>query len=281
MKALTANYDRIHCLAPNLFTSLKKGDYKKEKLDIKYKHGEYLVRFIGFEPLGAFDLRVLQGVVALAKQGEEIEEGDIYNKLELTDYAKGLPSVKVKFFINDFLREIGLKSGGIPIGNVKASLIRLSNVSVILEDTQKQKVGGFNILSFGMDLKGGEISVALNPRLSQGVFGRTSYAKIEMAEVRALKTDVGRLLHSRLCGFIDLGKSLNVGIDKLVSYAYNNDTNSANYRKRKQKVREAILELASLNWKITEYSKDSFKIERPSKSVLINNIATFEIKKEV
>lgn len=59
-------HDPAHCLAPGLFRSLKRGDRKRCKLDVTYTFGEdESMRFVGFEPLGADDMRLLQGIVAL------------------------------------------------------------------------------------------------------------------------------------------------------------------------------------------------------------------------
>ena len=61
-----ARHDPAHCLAPGLFRSLKRGERKRGKLDVTYTFGEgESMRFVGFEPLGADDMRLLQGIVAL------------------------------------------------------------------------------------------------------------------------------------------------------------------------------------------------------------------------
>ncbi|GAA3711567.1 hypothetical protein GCM10022421_18730 [Oceanisphaera sediminis] len=59
-------HDPAHCLAPGLFRSLQRGERKRLKLDVTYTHGFDSIRFWGPEPLGVDDLRVLQGLVAMA-----------------------------------------------------------------------------------------------------------------------------------------------------------------------------------------------------------------------
>ncbi len=62
-----ARHDPTHCLAPGLFRSLKRGDRKMLKLDVTYNYGHgKRIEFSGPEPLGADDLRILQGLVAMA-----------------------------------------------------------------------------------------------------------------------------------------------------------------------------------------------------------------------
>ena len=52
---------------PSLFRSLKRGERKRSKLDVVYDYGNNKrIEFSGPEPLGANDLRILQGLVALA-----------------------------------------------------------------------------------------------------------------------------------------------------------------------------------------------------------------------
>ncbi len=62
-----ARHDRAHCLAPGLFRSLKRGDRKRLKLHVAYEYGDKRrIEFKGPEPLGVDDLRILQGLVAMA-----------------------------------------------------------------------------------------------------------------------------------------------------------------------------------------------------------------------
>lgn len=60
-------HDPAHCLAPGLFRALKRGERKRSKLDVTYDYGDgKRIEFKGPEPLGADDLRILQGLVAMA-----------------------------------------------------------------------------------------------------------------------------------------------------------------------------------------------------------------------
>ena len=62
-----ARHDPAHCLAPGLFRALKRGERKRSKLDVTYDYGDgKRIEFSGPEPLGADDLRILQGLVAMA-----------------------------------------------------------------------------------------------------------------------------------------------------------------------------------------------------------------------
>lgn len=47
-----------------------------------------------------------------------------------------------------------------------------------------------------------------------------------MAEVRVLQTDPARLMHQRLCGWIDPGKSGRVELDTLCGYVWPDEANA-------------------------------------------------------
>ena len=98
---------------------------------------------------------------------------------------------------------------------IRASL--LWAVSVIVERDGKRQ--GFRILSdYASDEKEGKLFVALNPRLAEAVIGDRPHSRLCMTEIRGLKTDPAWLMHQRLCGWIDPGKSGKVEIDTLCGY---------------------------------------------------------------
>lgn len=69
-----ARHEPAHCLAPGLFRMLKKGETKREKLDVTYRWGKEdrnSVRFWGPEPLDFDDMRILQGIVAMSSKSSD------------------------------------------------------------------------------------------------------------------------------------------------------------------------------------------------------------------
>ena len=138
-----ARHDPMHCLAPGLFRSLKRGDRKKLKLDVTYTFGDDIrARFIGFEPLGADDMRLLQGLVALAGPRGVILTANpaatmprqLRLALSPTDAAADSDGLVVRHHITRLLAEIGMYDSGENIRTVKASLVRMSNVTVIIDN---------------------------------------------------------------------------------------------------------------------------------------------------
>jgi hypothetical protein len=119
-------------------------------------------------------------------------------------------------------------------------------------------------MSHAVDADNGRLLVALNPRITEAVLGRRSYARIDMAEVRALRTDPARLMHQRLCGWIDPGKYGRVAIDTLCGYVWPNEGSAEAVKKRRQTARKALLELKLVGWALEEYNRGVWKIGRPT-----------------
>lgn len=269
-----ARHDPAHCLAPGLFRSLKKGDRKKLKLDITYCFGAEALRFVGFEPLGADDMRLLQGIVAMAGPNgilltpdPETPEGkQLRLFLEPRFDAVEQDALVVRQTLPKLLEEIGLTDGGDNIKALRDSLIRMSNVTVIaIKDGAQKAQASSHLMTHLFDETNGRLWVALNPRVTEAVMGRRPHTRIDMTEVRALQTDPARLMHQRLCGWIDPGKSGRVELDTLCGYVWPDVATNANTMKtRRQAARKALAELVALRWTVHEYAKGKFEIIRPA-----------------
>ena len=264
-----ARHDPAHCLAPGLFRSLKRGERKRGKLDVTYTYGEReSMRFVGFEPLGADDMRLLQGIVALGGPNGILLTPDPETSsgrqlrlfLEPRLGATGQDGLVVRESLPRLLREIGMTDGGDNIKALKASLLRMSNVTVLL--TKGTRQASFHLMSHAFDEAEGRLWIALNPRIAEAILGRRPHARIDMAEVRALQTDPARLIHQRLCGWIDPGKSGRVELGTLCSYVWPDEANAEAMKKRCQTARKALAELTAVGWTLNEYAKGKWQINR-------------------
>jgi hypothetical protein len=265
-----ARHDPTHCLAPGLFRSLKRGERKKLKLDVTYQYGDgEQARFVGFEPLDAGDMRLLQGLVSLGGPNGIIltpePTGSMGQQLRLFlepkfDAAEQ-DGLVVRESISKLLAEIGLTDSGDNIKGIKASLFRMSNVTVGV--TKGNRQASFHLMSYAFDETDGRLLVALNPRIAEAILGRRSHTRIEMAEVRKLETDPARLMHQRLCGWIDPGKSGKAELDTLCGYVWPDEANAETMKKRRQSARKALAELVAVGWTVSEYAKGKFEIGRP------------------
>lgn len=274
-----ARHSPIFCLAPELFRSWKRGQRKKEKLDLEYQFGEKVVKIRGFEPLGADDLRVLHGLIAEAGAHGLVIPSDTTNpigrkirtELALSGEAVSQDVLTVEFSAYKIMREIGLTDGGANFKTFQKCLERLDNVSVVCENGSSVK--SYKLLKFEVDKKTGEAQVTLNTDISAAITGGR-HTRISMEEIRQIKSDVALIIHQRLCGWINPGKERKVGVDILADYAWPVEapTKSAKSNRRK-KVREALAELANpegAGWKVSEYKKNSFSIRRPETVIIVN-----------
>ena len=261
-----------HVLAPGLFKSLRKGDYKRLKLDVFYEFGKgERLEFGGKEPLGVPELRVLQGLIAMAgpeglllSPEPKTESGQQLRLLLETKFDAVQANALVA---KGSFRALAKAIGYADVENTKGiqeSIERLWGVSVIAQKNGKRM--GFRLLaSYSSDDEGdGRLHVALNPRIAQAVLGEAQHCRISMDEVRALKADPTRLIHQRLCGWINAGKSGKTTIETLSGYAWPGDASPSAMRQRRVSVRKSLSELKDLNWIITEYVRGKFEISRPS-----------------
>lgn len=265
-----ARHDPAHCLAPGLFRSLKRGERKKSKLDITYEYGKNeSMRIVGFEPLGADDMRLLQGIVAFSGPNGVMlthePESDVGKQLRLflepKFEAAEQDALVVRESLTKMLNEIGLTDGNENIKALKASLVRMSNVTVIVKSGSKQ--ASYNLMSHAFDEDDGRLFIALNPRITEAVLGRSKFTTIDMTEVRQIESDPARLIHQRLSAWIDPGRCGKVDINTLCSYIWVSEAANPNTIKtRRQTAKKALGELAELGWKTKEYSRGKWEICR-------------------
>ena len=146
-------HDPSHCLAPGLFRSLKRGDRKKFKLDVSYHYGDgEQIEFSGPEPLGGDDLRVLQGLVAMAGpcglvlSPEPSTEGGQQLRLSLKPRWEAIQqdALVIKGSYRSLAREIGYSNID-DSKTIRDCIERLWKVSIITQAGKKRQ--GFRMLS--------------------------------------------------------------------------------------------------------------------------------------
>ncbi|MEK7382145.1 MAG: replication protein C, IncQ-type, partial [Elusimicrobiota bacterium] len=209
--------------------------------------------FIGFEPLGADDMRLLQGIVALASAAPATVDlfkpkGDTGKQLALLlepkQDAVTEEASAVRTSLQRLMNEIGYKTdGGEKREDVMESFRRLANVTVHVRGDSKE--WAIHLLSYYHDEVSGQLSIAVNHRITKAIMGDGAYTHIDMREVRALHSDPGRILHQRLCATVDPGKQLTIGIDKLIGYVWPESVTGSTLRTRRQTIRGAIAELTA------------------------------------
>ncbi len=266
-----ARHDPVTCLTPGLFRSLRRGDRKKQKLDVTYRYGENeSARFIGFEPLGVDDMRLLQWLVASAGPNGVLLAADhsgnmgrqLRLRLDARFDAQEQDCLVVKSSISKLLDDAGLARGGNNFTTLKASLIRLSNVTMVVRNGSRQ--ASFHLMSHAFDEDDGRLFVAINPRISEAVLGYRPHTRIELVEVKALKSEPACLIHQRLCGWLNPGRSAKLDINTLAGYVWIEPAANINTMKtRKQAVKKALSELVEAGWAIKEGPRGTWQITRP------------------
>ena len=270
-----ALHERGHVLTPGLFRCLGPRDRKEQKLDVTWDYGDgWSVQFVGPWPLGPEDLRVLQGLVAMAgprglllRDSTEHEAGrQMWLDLDPRWDAAKTDAMVVKGSLRELARAVGFSAGGGgALRVIRDSIERLYAITVFVRHPQEGS-GGFRLLS-DYAQKGGGVWVALNPLLAVALTGGR-HVRIEMEEVRQLKSNPGRLIHQRLCGWINPGGTGTVNLDTLVRYAWPDRAPSRrSVAYRRGAARRALRELEGLGWRVEEVGgrkqNKTFQCSRP------------------
>lgn len=280
-KLTHAKHDRAHCLCPGLFRSFKKGERKKTPLNVVYDYGDERIEISGPELLSAFDLRVLQGLIAMSgpkgvvlhMQNPKTEAGEqLVLRIEPRWDAIQDDALVVKDSFYHLAQEIGLANpeGGKQSEMIRDSVERLWKVSMIVQKGKERR--GFRILGdYSSNNATGKLFIGLNPRIAAAVLGTSaSFTTIDMHEVRAINSDAARLIHQRLCGFIDKNKHhpSPISIETLCGYVWHDVEVKADssQRQRNATVKKAVAELVALGWTFAPVSKTTWRIGRPKEA---------------
>jgi hypothetical protein len=275
------NHDSAICLTPGLFTSFPKGKRGKVPLFVVYKTTDEIFTFRGPYILGVTEMRALQGLAAIAPICGNLGNNKIElspttssdvgiehrQTLDLSGNAVNKTSLVVSSSFYALSREIGYSNTSFHSGYrnrlLRDAMERLWTTTCVIENIATGIREGCNLLSRYQSTKG-NFTVALNIRIAETILGiNKKYTRIDMAEIRALKTDPARLMHQRLCGWIDPGKTGKITLEALCDYVWGETAFNPNTLKtRRQAVRKALVEFKNLGWTINEYVEGKFNITR-------------------
>lgn len=265
------------------------------------------VEFVSPYLLGPPELRALQGLMALAAEQAvywedrswvlsrpEDELGrQLALQFEAKDDDRDRRVLQVSGSLADLARAVGLDArSGNALGILKRSLKRLTAVTVWLrfskwhlarEDGRwvpktVRREGSCHLASAcwseGAVGASGALRAAVNPALSEVAMAAVvpggtgvKYIRMDMREVRRLRTGAARLIHQRLCAWINPGDSGRVKLSTLCAYVYHEDAPTPNAAKgRRKAVRRALRELEGFKppWGVDEYAPGVFAIARPN-----------------
>lgn len=243
-----ARHDPALCSLPGLFRVVS-DDLRtatRVALRLRADHGPLTIELHNSTLLNGLDLAVLQALVALAVTGDTIapaekdfltnDERELVKGLEAPatyDYKRQriVEEVQHLHFSNSALLElIGWSVCRDNRALVQACLQRLATCVMIVYPKDNPKMWQrFHLLSTintrADTDRWSRTHVALNPRLSQIVLGNARrHTRIALDETRQLgKHQAARILHQRLCAWIDEGATRSVTYATLVGYLYPND----------------------------------------------------------
>lgn len=260
--------------APGLFRS-PSNENRDKYIRIEYAVGPLLYKLAG-PTLGPAELRALQGLIAFASQHgmpppmsarSSEESRPLFEKVD----ALLAHSAHVSTTYNELARCVGYAdNSGSTNAILKKALELLCSVSVVVgrsaEPKSKDASVGHMIQGMQSRAFGETLDVQFSPVLAAALLGTAgTYLRLDMDEVRKLKSDPARLLHQRL-HWINAGSSRPVGVDTLCGYVWAAKAESAStQRTRRQKIRLAVCELVKLlGWSAATVGPSTYSIGRPA-----------------
>ena len=214
-------------------------------------------------------------------------------RFEAKDDARDERVLQISGSLADLARAVGVdERSGKAIGVLKRSLKRLATVTVWLRASRwthvydvgraprkqtKKREGSYRLASAwwaeGDVGSSGALRAAVNPALSEVALAAVlpggtgvKYIRMDMREVRELRTGAARLIHQRLCAWINPGAGGRVKLSTLCGYVYPEDAPTRGAaKKRRRAVRGALRELEGFDpaWGVEEYAPGRFAIARP------------------
>lgn len=243
----------------DIFTPISRGRRKKA-VEWKKQVGDTTVTIAMFNQLDIADQDLLLCILAMARtvvktfegelnqtkdyfivnEGDSDKEKKLITELEATftkkDGAMLKPSNRSNFSIDQLpalvittkgyqiLNDLGRSTSGVDYKWLDDALTRLSRTSFELED-KRYKYGGSRLLSYMIDKETKEITITLNALSAHSVWAENGdYIYSDRRERHALKTDLARSLHDKLCARVRVGeKDRRFYVDNLLLSIYNDD----------------------------------------------------------
>lgn len=269
---LTARMDRPTCRADGLFTSVA-GRHKNQRREMHYELEGVRVTYLSFVALGDSELRVLQAVYAEAAlsgailpdtpkspQGKKLRQELDEAKWEIA----GRDTITMQTSIYRLAQLLGTTKTR-NRSFIRKALENLATTSLTIDDGATEY--RTNILSYSIDKEKECLSIVLHPSAATAIWGKQRYVSLPMHEIRELKTPAARLIHVRLCGNTDPGRTGRVGVERLSVYVWGPDKpdSKSTLRTRKSTIRKAIAEIrTNLGWVFTpNEANDAWEYVRP------------------
>lgn len=260
--------DHLHLMVKNLFKSLSKND-KESRLHIKQDYANCQIEVRGFAQLDGFDLLLLQTVTGMAGANKKIIDAEtngetgkqLRQKLDLQHSSIFEKCLVIESSYRNLALQMGRSYGGSFTKKVQESIKNISTTNFFIE-SNNGNLFGFNLIS-SVNATNNTFAVALNPFLASAIMSERNFTKILLTESRQLKTDAGRILHSRLSAYMQIGSEKMFKIETLMSFIWEDSISKATTRKRKERLIKKIFpDLRKIGWKVQELENDIVRIRR-------------------
>lgn len=238
-----------------------------------------------FSPMNAFALRVLHALAAMLQlsfRGEitSFEVGDS-QPAALAAWAqmgKGAPAfgeylTTIRTSNRQLAEAVGENTSGPALKRVYEALKQLSEVMIHMKNLETDTEVSTPLIQVAR--RGGEIVIIVNPRMVKNVAQRTvgGFSLLSAKDVKNMRGESTVLVYTRLCAYIDEGKSHNVGQDRLETYIWGDvipisPETRAPRKARARVIRGALAELEEYGWTVVELRAQrgqppTYKITRP------------------
>lgn len=242
--------------------------------------------FYGQAALGSDDLRVLQAIFLLASQpgpsialavqapggavGQRLAGG-----LNATGNLAGAPQAKIVTTAIHALADAAgyVRAAGGSRTVVGDALERLAQIEVRFKNdagtdfnTRLIAKTPVNPAQDGIGSANDTLAIAIAPVFSEGLISKkpARFVRIgadEIAALGRLNADSARasILHMRLCGFIDPGKTRSVCVEKLAIYLFGETLDTNTRRRQCADVRRTFPGLESIGWGFERYASHGRK----------------------
>jgi len=259
-------------MVPGLFRPLKRGDRQRQELHIVHKSKLLTLEFRNSELLGANDLRVLQGILAIASplEAPEILTGtdtpshrrELRKNLLLSDTACELKTLVVEGTYYQLAKELGYdETSGKNVTNFRACVKRLCGVLMSVSPKEGSSYTCQLMSQYSSDELKKQLTVALSPRLTDAVLGirvaaSGSHTRIEMVEVRKKMGEDTRIIHQYLCALFRPGEFRTITSETLINKIWPGQSTRETQQKHRERLKIAMNELRDkIGWRCIQIAE--------------------------
>jgi hypothetical protein len=249
-------------------------------LTVETHHDGLHLKFAIWQALDARDQLVLLTAIGFAGiSGQELyadtQNGkgqQLWQNLEPANQAEADKAIVITTTRYRMLKAIGEGKGGKNYDSLEDCLERLSNVGC-----RARKEGydwSMRLLSYSLS-PDETLHIALNSRFAAALTGQ--YVHVSLHERQNLTKDPAKLAHAWLSAWLRPGRTRGISLDKLSEKVWgeSSESSDAAIRKRRQRIKEAIDEINSLNgWRIEIDGKGKRSIAQVSRPNIIEQRKT-------